>query len=374
MRSSKVNWAVVGLVLASILALVASSCGKASTTTSAKPVTPSSTTTSSKPATQPSTTTSAKPSTQPSTTAKPGQTVYLRMAVTEPGGSSYTNGAIVAALSNKYNKDIVISVIPERSAADAMNLFSQGKIDIALGSAKTSWQAATSVGPYAGKAPIVTRATWHGWAQNMHILVPKNSSIQSLTDLKGKRLGVAEVGVLSNDYSVKLLKAAGIDAAKDLKMLPGTTEDSIRALKDKTVDAAMRMFGVPSPVFEEAFLSQDLRLIPISNDVFKAFVQILGPEGEGRFSYQATIPKGIYKGVDQDVPSFTITSGFFVSPNMDADIMYRITKEVWGHYDEAVAIHSLAKIWKSLLPTPIDSSAPRHPGVEKALKELNLIK
>lgn len=78
------------------------------------------------------------------------------------------------------------------------------------------------------------------------------------------------------------------------------------------------------------------------------------------------IPRDVYKQ-DADIPCVGINNIFFTKKNMDAKVVYDVTKAIYDHLDELAAINATTKQIdrRSLSQLPI----PIHPGAKKYFDE-----
>jgi NitT/TauT family transport system substrate-binding protein len=88
-------------------------------------------------------------------------------------------------------------------------------------------------------APL--RFVFTTWVKPFHtLLVNKNSEIQSVKDLRGKRVGVSSFGVGPDSLMREYLGKSGLESGKDVVILAiGVNSDRLNALLSGSVDAAV---------------------------------------------------------------------------------------------------------------------------------------
>ena len=97
-------------------------------------------------------------------------------------------------------------------------------------------------------------------AMVMQLAVKPDSAIQSISDLKGKRIGPASLASTGLTYAKSVLKGAGIDPEKDIQVLPvGSGAAAADALYRGRVDA-LALWDSAYAVMENAGFK--LRLLP----------------------------------------------------------------------------------------------------------------
>jgi TRAP transporter TAXI family solute receptor len=88
----------------------------------------------------------------------------------------------------------------------------------------------------------------------------------------------------------------------------------------------------------------------------------------GPLYFVANIPKGMYKGVDEDVPVAAATNLLIVNEKMSEELAYQITKLILERTPELVAVHKAA-VEITLKNAVVGSPIPFHPGALRYYKE-----
>ena len=108
-----------------------------------------------------------------------------------------------------------------------------GQTQVATVGPETFIQAVSSNKPITVKAfyTWVRKATWE-------IVVPADSPVQTLADLKGKTIGVAQIGKSDGKVAQAVISQANGESATDVKLLPiGNGASALQALKKGQVAA-----------------------------------------------------------------------------------------------------------------------------------------
>jgi NitT/TauT family transport system substrate-binding protein len=108
-----------------------------------------------------------------------------------------------------------------------------GQVQVATVGPETFIQAVSSNQPVGIQAfyTWVRKATWD-------IVVPANSPVQTLADLKGKTIGVAQIGKSDGKVAQAVVAQAAGESTNDVKLLPvGNGESALQALKKGQVAA-----------------------------------------------------------------------------------------------------------------------------------------
>jgi TRAP-type uncharacterized transport system substrate-binding protein len=115
------------------------------------------------------------------------------------------------------------------------------------------------------------------------IFYPSTQSLDSLTQLKGKRIAVGPEGSGARYSSERILSRANIDA-KTAILLPLAGDAAVEALKKGAADAALLVGGSDAPSVERLLIDPNVRLMNFSTAdaftrVFPDLVRLVLPKG-----------------------------------------------------------------------------------------------
>src|SRR6478609_3153493 len=84
------------------------------------------------------------------------------------------------------------------------------------------------------------------YPNRMHVVAIEGTGINSMADLKGKRVSTGSGGSATEVMAFRVIEAAGLDKDKDLKRERLGVAESVNALKDRKIDAFFWVGGVPT--------------------------------------------------------------------------------------------------------------------------------
>lgn len=204
-----------------------------------------------------------------------------------------------------------------------------------------------------------------GWLASLypeaaHIIVRDDSDIESVDDLKGKKIAVGEAGSGTRAISDAILEAADIGESD---YTPEITdfEASTDMLGDKQIDATIFVVGTPVAGLTQLAASTDVRLLELDDDVTSAIEESTGAE-----SYD--IPADAYDFLDEDVPTVSVFAALVASTDqVSEDTAYGLTKALFENTDD-VTLDVGQLIEKDTAMQGI-GDVPLHPGAEKYFEE-----
>ncbi|MCY6382623.1 TAXI family TRAP transporter solute-binding subunit [Hoeflea prorocentri] len=281
-------------------------------------------------------------------------------------GVYYQVGGAICRLVNRGSKDHEIKCTHTTGGSVAnINGIRTGDLD--LGVAQSDWQYHAYNGTAPDKFPDGKfedlRAVFSVHPEPFTVVARADSGINSIDDLKGKRVNIGNPGSGQRGTMEVLMDKMGwtmddFTLASELK-----SSEQAAALCDNKVDAIVFTVGHPNGSIKEATTSCESKLISVDNDAAK------GLANDNDFYAMATIPGGMYAGTDDDVTTFGVGATFVSSSNTPDEVVYEITKAVFENFDRFKKMHPAFANLKEENMIKNNLSAPLHDGAAKYYKE-----
>jgi len=287
----------------------------------------------------------------------------LSIATGGTGGVYYPLGGGMAALISKLIPNTEATAEVTTASVDNVKLLHANRIGMALSLPDTAWDGYS--GQIKGlKEKANIRSLMALYSNYMHIVAIDGSGIKTVADLKGKRVSTGAPGSGTEIKGLRVLEAYGV-MPKDLRAQErlGAAE-SAGALKDRKIDAFIWDGGLPTAAVLDlaATPGMKIHLIPHAEALPKMVAKY------GPLYFVSNIPKGMYKGVDEEVPVAAATNLLIVNEKMTEELAYQITKLFLEHTADLVAVHKAA-IDITLKNAVVGSPIPFHPGALRYYKE-----
>ena len=292
---------------------------------------------------------------------------FVAIATGGTGGTYYPlGGALAQMLSNNVEGLIVTAQSGNASVANC-NLISRGQIETGFSQANTTYWCYTATGILKDAQPITNlRGIASLYPETIHIVATKASGINTIEDLKGKKVGVGAPNSGTAADAEIILNAHGI-TFDDIQADFLSFNEVAQRLIDGQIDAGFTTAGFPTSSIINIATKRDIVLIPISAEKIKELCDAIPYYGA------TVIPGGLYKGVDEDVPALATPALWICDAKLSPTLVYKMTKALWEHRDVLEKVHSQGK--NITLETAIDGiGIPLHPGAELYYKEVGLVK
>ena len=300
------------------------------------------------------------------------------------GGTAYTYYPVGGMIANASSKppgsrecgkggscgvpNLIASAVSSRGSVDNVNAIISGLRNSGFAQSDVAYWAYTGTGTMEGKEPAKDLRTIAAlFQEHIHLVALKKSNINSVKDLKGKRVSLDEPGSGTYVDAKLILESNGLSTS-DVKAEALKGKAATDALRNGKVDAIFVVAGFPTGAIVELASAVDVKLVPIDGAGAKALTSKYG------FFSQSPIPSGTYEGVDE-VNTVAVGAQWFTSAKEDNELIYQITKALWNNESRKLMDVGHAK-GKTITPETALSGVgvPLHPGAEKFYKEAGLIK
>ncbi len=84
------------------------------------------------------------------------------------------------------------------------------------------------------------------YPNRMHVVSIEGTGVNTMSDLKGKRVSTGSPGSATEVMAFRLLEAAGLDKDKDMTRERLGVAESVNAIKDRKIDAFFWVGGLPT--------------------------------------------------------------------------------------------------------------------------------
>lgn len=158
-------------------------------------------------------------------------------------------------------------------------------------------------------------------------LITMDDDINSVEDLKGKKVSIGEAGSGVYFNALDVLNGAGI-TLDDINPQYQSFEASKESLKDGNIDAAFIVAGAPTTAITELATTNGVRLVNIDGELRDKIT------ADCPYYAKFQIPAGTYPGQDEPVETITVEATVIVSANADKDTVYNLTAAIFDHIDE----------------------------------------
>ena len=283
----------------------------------------------------------------------------LRIGTASQGGAFYPVGQAISTLVNKHAKGLTMVPVVTGGSVQNPKLVNKKEVDIAITNNNLAVLANKGAAMYKKTGKMNLRAIGALHFSVLHMMTLENSSINTINDLKGKRIAIGPAGGGTIPFTKQILGLHGL-TIKDIKPVFLSYADGFSQLADGNVDAAFALSGYPAGAVVQAQVNKKLKFIKLAS----------GKMEQGLNKYKnynkVVIPKSAYK-TDEDGIVFGVNNMLVTNWEMDAVKIYKITKAIYGNMEEFRKINAYAK--QINVQNSLKLRIPLHAGAAKFFSE-----
>jgi TRAP transporter TAXI family solute receptor len=249
-----------------------------------------------------------------------------------------------------------------------MTALASGELDAAIAQNDIVYYAykGTGIEAFQGKANPKLRTMAVLYPEVLHVIARKDAGINSIADLKGKRVVTGDLGSGTEQTARQVLEAYNLgfdDLGQALRVSPA---QGITLMQDKRADALFYTVGVGASAISQIAQTVDVKVVPVGGNQAASLIK------KYPFYVRYNIPARSYRGVGATVPSVAVQAVLVTSTAVSADAVYQAMKAALGNEADLKALHpSLAGNFsyeKAVKGLP----APLHPGAVRFFREKGL--
>ena len=196
------------------------------------------------------------------------------------------------------------------------------------------------------------------------VVTHKNSRIDSVNQFKGKTVSVGAPGSGTAFMSDLVLQALGI-AEDSFSVRRLSFVENANALRDHSIDVGIWCVAPPTSSIMDLATTHNIKVIPFAADELRKVTE--------RYTFYSTyeLPVGVYRGVDEPVPTLSVWNVIICNADLSEDLVYNLTKVLFEHNDYMQKIHPFARC-TTPQNTVNHAPIPLHAGTVRYLNERGL--
>src|SRR5207245_1904866 len=212
----------------------------------------------------------------------------------ELGGAYLAIIGGTAAMLSKYVPGIQATAEVTGGSVANLQLINTGKPYIGMTMADATLDAYKGEDKFKGH-PVPVRTLLIMYPNRMHVVTIEGTGVNTMKDLKGKRVSTGSGGSATEVMAFRVIEAAGLDKDRDMKRERLGVAESVNAIKDRKIDAFFWVGGLPTAAVTDLANTPGVRiklvdhsdLVPAMNKKY------------GELYVKDVITKDVYHGMDK---------------------------------------------------------------------------
>ncbi|WP_245645781.1 TAXI family TRAP transporter solute-binding subunit [Pseudonocardia acaciae] len=287
----------------------------------------------------------------------------ITIATGNAGGVYDVLGTRLAELLTQATENKVRASATQ-TGASVQNIqdLAEGRHQVAFAVADAAADAVNGVGAFRGR-PQRIAALGRLYPNYTQVVARADTGINSVVELRGRRVSTGSPGSGTELVAERVLAAAGLDPARDVKVRRLDLAASVDGMRSGSVDALFFSGGLPTPGITTLFtgLRGKVKLLDTAPQ--------LAALHRSSAAYQvATIPGATYPGA-ANTQAIVVPNLLLVAADMDAGLACALTRALYQHTAELAAANPAAREIKQANARRTEP-VPLHPGARRALDML----
>jgi TRAP transporter TAXI family solute receptor len=294
------------------------------------------------------------------------KTTFVTIGTGGITGVYYPTGGAIANMVNAKKDQYGIRATVEATGGSVFNINGVlgGDLEFGIAQSDRQFQAYNGQSEWKDKGPQKDlRSVFSIYPEQITLLAAVDAKIDSVADLKGKRVNLGDPGSGNRQNAIDVLEAAGLNYEKDLKAESVKASEAAALVQDEKIDAYFYTVGHPNGSFKEATAgTRKAKFIPITvvDELLK----------KTPYYAKSFIPYELYPTAENkaNIDTIGVQATLITSAKVPDEIVYAITKEVFERLDDFKKLHpAYSTITKESMLQGL--AAPIHPGAMKYFKE-----
>ena len=252
----------------------------------------------------------------------------MRLGTGGTGGMYYAYGTELAKMTEADGKNHALDVKMTAGSAANLRLLREKFLDLAIVQSDTLSNAINGRGVFAAAGPGVGYAAVAGlYTEACQIVVSKNSGINNVSELVGKKVSVGEreSGVLQNAEQILMAHGLTFEMIETLYM---SFTDAASAMEKGQIDALFITAGAPTAAIANLATKKEIKILSIDPDVQNNMMKLY--KGYTR----CTIPANTYAGQTEEVNTIGVKAVLVASTDLKDDEVTYLTEFIFKNAEK----------------------------------------
>jgi uncharacterized protein len=293
------------------------------------------------------------------------RTQFISIGTGGTGGVYYPYGGGLAEIWTKNVEGVRAVAEVTGASVENTKLCDRGESLFGLIMNDVAYQAYNGFGQFDGN-PQKILGMFQMYPHHYHVVALKRVDMNSVYDIKGKKVSIG-APASGTEFKTNLILQEALDipySSFTVHRLSFT--ETANAMRDGIVEVGIWDVAAPTSSIMDLSTTHDIKVIPFSEEEIQKIVT------KFPFYSEFVLPANTYRGQNYEVRNPSVWNTVICNAEVDADLVYQLTKAVFEHHDYMVKIHPFARY-----TTPENAIAhsviPLHPGAARYYKERGIV-
>jgi len=287
-------------------------------------------------------------------------TMQWTLATGGTSGTYYPLGGAIAQIISNNVSDLNITAQSTGASVENINLIAAGDVDLALVQNDIADYAFKGTEFFNRKVENI-RAIARLYPETIHVVVPGESELDSISDFKEKEISVGAPGSGNEANARQIFEVFGL-TYKNFEPHFLSYAETADHFKDRLLDGFIYTTGAPNSSIQDISTLQKIKFLPIEGEMREKLMS------EYPFFAVEVMPANTYNGQTEPYQTVAVQAILIANEELSEEAVYTMTKAFFDNLDAVGESHHKGK--SITLENALDGiTIPVHPGAEKFYKE-----
>jgi len=275
----------------------------------------------------------------------------------------------IARMVNEANIGVRANARSTGGSVFNINAIASGELQMGLAQNDVAFSAFNGVGiaAFEGRPVKNFRAVAILYPEVVHLVARRAANINKVSDLRGRRVVIGDVGSGTEQNARQILEAYGLRLSDLREAIRVNPNQALALMQDDRADAFFFTGGLGASIVAQAAQTIAVNLVEVEfervNDLARRFP----------FYRAFNIPGGVYRGADVTTPSVAVQSMWLAAETVSADVVYNMLKATFDN-PQFTKIHPTLERFFNINRAFRNLPVPLHPGAERFAREKGLLR
>jgi TRAP transporter TAXI family solute receptor len=260
--------------------------------------------------------------------------LHLTMCTGADYGNYYPFGAVLARVVNDASSYLEIDVHAGGDFAENMERLATGKAQLALVQNDMLSDAFYAAGAWQDKPPVTDITPLMTlYPEICQLVAGGTAGINSVGDLKGRRVAIGEEGTALRGSALRILKEYGL-SEEDIEAWPVGFDEAAQAMREKTLDAFFLTAGTPNKGMMDLRADREIVIIGLEAGKIAALME------KYPFYTPYTLSEGDYSFLTEPLETLAVRATLAAASSLSEQAAYDIVKAIIENSDKVALAHT----------------------------------
>ena len=292
---------------------------------------------------------------------------FFSMGTASINGTYYPFGSAITKLFNAKLENAVSIAEPTKGSVANVEFLRGKQIELALIQSDVAFQALHGVNQFSNRSFKDLKIMASLYSEVIQIVARKDSGINTIHDLKGKKIAVGNEGSGSAVSSDIIFNSIGFTKADYIPVYHRFTK-ATEQLKDGYIDALFYTGGVPADGITRLASKVDITLVQIPAEIRDQMVE------DYPYLTKEDIAAKSYVHQDQKVSTIGLRALLCASKEVSPEYVEKMLELLFDNLDYLASLHPVASLIKLKDSTKGIYQESLHDGAKKFFNKKGIIK